>query len=129
MNSAGVVRIILERNGASGVSLNTSAMRGIEAAMVALAMTEKLDTSSSAALRRSFGSPVTGSCARADRQVHPHFRGGVGSGRSPRRALSAARIASTRLRLTPKSLLPSRDAERTWISEAFSSSRNSTSST
>ena len=42
---------------------------------------------------------------------------------------NSARILSTRLRFTPKSRTPRREAERTWITPAFSSSANSTSST
>ena len=44
-------------------------------------------------------------------------------------AASAARTASTRLRFTPMSPLPTRDAERTWITRAVGSYQNSTSST
>jgi hypothetical protein len=42
---------------------------------------------------------------------------------------NASRIASTLRRLTPRSQYPFRDAERTWITPAASSIRNSTSST
>src|SRR5262249_25610279 len=41
----------------------------------------------------------------------------------------SALSASTRLRFTPKSLRPRRDAERTWNTRAFSSNRSSRSST
>jgi hypothetical protein len=40
-----------------------------------------------------------------------------------------ARIVSIRLRFTPKSERPTRDADRTWMTLAASSARNSTSST
>jgi len=39
------------------------------------------------------------------------------------------RISSTRFRFTPRSDVPSRDAERMWMTLALSSARNSTSST
>ena len=44
-------------------------------------------------------------------------------------AESCALMASMRLRLTPRSLSPSRDAERTWITPAAGSYQNSVSST
>ena len=44
-------------------------------------------------------------------------------------AASAARTASMRLRLTPMSLRPSREAERNWITSFTGSYQNSTSST
>ncbi len=44
-------------------------------------------------------------------------------------AESCALMPSMRLRLTPRSLSPSRDAERTWITPAAGSSQNSVSST
>src|SRR6267142_4805464 len=44
-------------------------------------------------------------------------------------ASNAERTASTRLRLTPRSPRPTREAERTWITFAAGSYQNSTSST
>src|SRR5712691_6332007 len=44
-------------------------------------------------------------------------------------ASNAARTASMRLRLTPRSPRPTREAERTWIAFAAGSNQNSTSST
>lgn len=44
-------------------------------------------------------------------------------------AASLARMSSMRARLTPRSLSPSREAERTWITPAAGSNQNSVSST
>ena len=70
-------------------------------------------------------SVASGIEVRGDRAVAAGRQGADGAA-LPR---SCARMASMRLRLTPRSLSPSRDAERTWITPAAGSYQNSVSST
>ncbi len=81
--------------------------------------------------------PVAGMCMPVTGEPLPMTgerlptRGGQcpGSGSAQRAARKAAEISSIRLRLTPKSRRPSREAERKWMRLAASSKTNSTSST
>ena len=72
---------------------------------------------------------VKGAAAKATLPDSTRSPGAAAPARRYFVASKAARTASMRLRLTPMSPRPTREAERTWIAFAAGSNQNSTSST
>lgn len=107
----GVTAGITDTAGATATTGTTA-----EVGVMVIAATEAIVTTIGATAT----SAASGIEVRGDRKVAAGRQGA---------AESCARMASMRLRLTPRSLSPRRDAERTWITPAAGSYQNSVSST